>query len=1112
MSAIRWLHLSDLHQGLPEQTFMWPFLEKALLEDLESLIERSGPPDLVLFTGDLTQSGTETQFQRLNDSLEKLWRHFERLGASPLLLAVPGNHDLVRPKRTHAVVKALNGWEADPEILDEVTSGSDNEYRSLLYQAFEPFSRWSNQWRAAHPAPDHLEYTWAVSALLPGDFAVKLKKEGQILGVVGLNSSFLQLTGDDHKSRLWLFPQQLTTLLPNPPEWAQTCHASVLMTHHPIDWLHSKSLTSYHASINPPGQFTLHLYGHMHESHAATVQEGGDKPRRWRQSPSLFGLEKWGDGSHQVERRHGYGLFEFSAKGMDGEIKTWPREARKRHAGNWALVPDQGYTLLGDSYCEQIKLTHALVPQKPTKSGANHSDLLASKPTRILPSAKELGQGQFLTEAEQHNPRQSESTPQPALDRYLESRHRVKECIEGLRKAARAIPAASLADACRQDGDIVERGPTIAIVGSFSSGKTTFVNALFGRELLPVSNFPTTAAVTQIRSGRSHQVSIRLKSPELLGAEKKEAERKLREWQSAHESGLDPSRLKRKDLVRVAELEVDYARKNSLPLTGYRLDVIEEHGQFWRFLSTQEESLAHYVERVEITYPFDHAVLPEGVSLFDTPGANSPFPFHIQATYRALQQSDAVLFFFVADSPFSDADLELLSDIARIRRNQKESRGALHDRFIFVVNGIDKLNLEGDVRSSTLVRIKRKLQEFGIDQPCLIGLSALLALAGRLRCGNREVDRSSTHLLQKECEGDAERSWKISGMAATMNEVWNLLGGSVGQGVLLTGVERAQTRLPFLKAMIEEQEQAVRQGVGIAEERAKRARKEMEQKRKSLDQLLGSLGEQFEKQLAPCKEVATLTNKLEALCDRVERDLAVNEVVFGRAVKVWSEERHLLIEAYSKRCANLAIREITPVLESLDRERRQSLELPHIQFDPLKFDNYFDLEMPRTTDPEATMTRGTIAGAGVGLIMAAAWGTFWGGILLTLAGAMVGLGVASDHHTTVTQKVRKGWAAALRKRLDSRVMEVETALAQQLGKLSQQLQQWVRGYVDGYLSDLSAQLDQYECLAREAQVNRKNVDARLSAHRDRIESCEAQLEHCRLNVLKLIEASRTHPK
>jgi len=96
-SKVRWLHITDLHMGAT-RGWLWTNLEEALFEDLTIITKRlGGPPDLIFFTGDLVYSGNPGQFRKLDALLARLWRHVGGLGSAPVLLPVPGNHDLARP-------------------------------------------------------------------------------------------------------------------------------------------------------------------------------------------------------------------------------------------------------------------------------------------------------------------------------------------------------------------------------------------------------------------------------------------------------------------------------------------------------------------------------------------------------------------------------------------------------------------------------------------------------------------------------------------------------------------------------------------------------------------------------------------------------------------------------------------------------------------------------------------------------------------------------------------------------------------------------------------------------------------------------------------------------
>src|SRR6266498_3859697 len=97
MTSVRWLHLSDLHRGMTPQKWLWANIESEFFDDLKKLYDRCGPWDLVLFTGDLTQRGGADEFSKLNETLERLYNVLRSIGSDPTFLAVPGNHDLVRP-------------------------------------------------------------------------------------------------------------------------------------------------------------------------------------------------------------------------------------------------------------------------------------------------------------------------------------------------------------------------------------------------------------------------------------------------------------------------------------------------------------------------------------------------------------------------------------------------------------------------------------------------------------------------------------------------------------------------------------------------------------------------------------------------------------------------------------------------------------------------------------------------------------------------------------------------------------------------------------------------------------------------------------------------------
>src|SRR5690242_5980816 len=118
--SFAWLHLSDFHQGLDAQGWLWPNVREKFREDLALLHDLSGPWDAVFFTGDLTQCAEPGEFQGFSDEMARLWEWLRVLGSDPVLLAVPGNHDLARPDARRPEVKLLARFAGEPEVREEL--------------------------------------------------------------------------------------------------------------------------------------------------------------------------------------------------------------------------------------------------------------------------------------------------------------------------------------------------------------------------------------------------------------------------------------------------------------------------------------------------------------------------------------------------------------------------------------------------------------------------------------------------------------------------------------------------------------------------------------------------------------------------------------------------------------------------------------------------------------------------------------------------------------------------------------------------------------------------------------------------------------------------------
>ena len=343
MTTFRWLHFTDLHRGMKSQKGWWSDWEHKLFEDLRSRHPHAGPWDAVLFTGDLTDRGTREHFDQLDGFLDKLWDFFEKLqpGHSVALLAVPGNHDLQRPDPEKN--PADKEYESDLEQLAEWADAARGRTRQRFWEeptgrsrkivkgAFTEYQAWWDRWLARTSHQPKIR-----AGLLPGDFAATIERDGAKIGILGLNSAFLQLGGGDYKERLALDYRQFDGACgKSGPEWARQHHLCLLLTHHPADWLCKEAQRDLSRIVH--GQFAIHLYGHMHETSYRALSVGGGPSERSWQGLSLFGEEIYEGGT---ARRYGYALGRIALKGTEGELRLWPRCAPRPESGRWQFAPD----------------------------------------------------------------------------------------------------------------------------------------------------------------------------------------------------------------------------------------------------------------------------------------------------------------------------------------------------------------------------------------------------------------------------------------------------------------------------------------------------------------------------------------------------------------------------------------------------------------------------------------------------------------------------------------------------------------------------------------------------------------------------------------------------
>ncbi|WP_193224456.1 dynamin family protein [Bacillus sp. B1-b2] len=219
---------------------------------------------------------------------------------------------------------------------------------------------------------------------------------------------------------------------------------------------------------------------------------------------------------------------------------------------------------------------------------------------------------------------------------------------------------------------------TLTVVGEFSRGKSTFINALLGKNVLPSKVKPTTTMINRIFYEETPSFSLSFRNQDEPRKILEESDfRKLCAPREPDEEDLE-------DIQRYQE-ELQYFKKISMAEIGYP---------------------NHFCE--------------SGVEIYDTPGTNDIDETREEITFSFVPKSDAVVFLLSATTPFGASEMEFLQD--RILSEHI-------NKVFFVVNFKDRL-LKTEDEKKVMNYIREKL-ELLIPEPRLYLVSSMDALTIR---------------------------------------------------------------------------------------------------------------------------------------------------------------------------------------------------------------------------------------------------------------------------------------------------------------------------------------------------------------------------------------------
>ncbi len=194
----------------------------------------------------------------------------------------------------------------------------------------------------------------------------------------------------------------------------------------------------------------------------------------------------------------------------------------------------------------------------------------------------------------------------------------------------------------------------VLVVGEFKRGKSTFINALLGEEVLPAFATPCTAVINEIKYSEEKKAVLHFANPL-------------------------PEKMPKlaKD---VEEHIAKYSNDNAIPPMDIPVDRIEEFVVIPDPGKDQAESISESpFSLVEIFWPID--LCKNRVEIIDSPGLNE-HGTRTKVTTDYLSQVDAVIFVLSCSALASQSELQTISD---------SIIASGHEEIFFVCNRFDEI-------------------------------------------------------------------------------------------------------------------------------------------------------------------------------------------------------------------------------------------------------------------------------------------------------------------------------------------------------------------------------------------------------------------------------------
>lgn len=255
------LHLSDVHFGITDPHGKQDGVVNGVISAIHGYLDKHEGPDLLLFTGDLTQKGTKSEFKKVTVWLKRLYKHKKM--ADCAFFVIPGNHEVKRPAKKDIYESMALREFASRDIK------SFEKYKKEIYantNTFNNFLNWHKEFKAKTDI--NILSNWGINdsnKCQISNAEISLNKID--VKIIGLNTALLSCDNADI-NKLVVEPRILNQQL-NDIDVNKTL--VFVLAHHPVDklnnelWLAEWCSKELHKTLVRANGPHVLFHGHVHE-------------------------------------------------------------------------------------------------------------------------------------------------------------------------------------------------------------------------------------------------------------------------------------------------------------------------------------------------------------------------------------------------------------------------------------------------------------------------------------------------------------------------------------------------------------------------------------------------------------------------------------------------------------------------------------------------------------------------------------------------------------------------------------------------------------------------------------------------------------------------------